>query len=83
VDYSRSEIEEWRMQTLAKATRLRYAIEHNEFIMKDISCHYQFGKPCEFREVCRKPPEVRDFIISTDYETMVPWDPGKPERRNK
>jgi len=82
VPYSQSELAEWQEQTLRKVSRMREALETNFFITKEVSCHNQFGGPCEFREVCNKPPEVRDAVLRRDYEVILPWSPACPDDRN-
>ena len=82
VPYSQSELAEWQEQTLRKVSRMREALETNFFITKEVSCHNQFGSPCEFREVCNKPPEVRDAVLRRDYEVILPWSPARPDDRN-
>ncbi len=83
VDYSLSELEEWRDQTVAKAHRLRDAFERHMFLMKDSSCHYQYGSPCEFRNVCRAPVRARALLLQKDYEVTKPWSTGDPKKRGE
>ena len=82
VPYSQSELEEWKEQVIGKVTRLRQAIESGLFLIKESSCHYQYGSPCEFRPVCSQPPNARERILRRDYEEIRPWDTSKPEERS-
>lgn len=82
VAYSQAELNEWREQTVGKATRLREAIERHLLLMKESSCHYQYGSPCEFRPVCSQPPGVREMILKRDYVEIKPWNPAEPDTRN-
>jgi hypothetical protein len=83
VQYSQAELNEWRNEVVAKAHRLRDAIERNYFLRNESSCHWQYGSSCEFRPVCSQPPGVRDMILNRDYEILRPWNTGSPEERNK
>jgi hypothetical protein len=83
VDYSQSELKEWQLQTLVKATRLRHMIETGNYTMNTSMCHYQFGSHCEFLEVCRRQPEIRYQILQCDYDIVKPWNTATPEERNK
>jgi hypothetical protein len=74
VEHSASEIAEWRKQMLARAVRLRYCIENDEWIWKESACHNQYGYPCEYKELERRSPEDRLITIHHGYEYVDPWD---------
>ena len=72
-NYSASEIEEWRLGIMAKATRMRYCIENNEYIWKEQSCHIYSG--CNYRRIHSVAPESRQLVIDTDFVQVKPWKP--------
>lgn len=82
VNYSTAELEEWRSQLVRKASRLRYAIEHDDWLIRESSCHYQYGHPCQFLSVCSSPPNQRERLLSVDFEIAKPWHTEKAEERN-
>lgn len=78
VSYSQPELEEWRIQTLAKASRLRYCIENDEWTFNSEACHVYSG--CDYRSIHSAPPATRPIIIQSQFTIGEPWiayDPGE------
>jgi len=73
-NYSLEELEEWKKTILAKARRLRLAIESNEFIPRESACHL-FYNGCDFRRVCSLSPSVRHVALKADFVQVEPWKP--------
>jgi hypothetical protein len=72
--YSPQELEEWKRQTVASATRLRYCIENNEWIWNSPSgCHLYSG--CSYRPIDSVPEGSRDIVIQSQYNIGQPWVP--------
>lgn len=77
-NYNSAEIEEWKQGIMAKARRLRYAIEHNEFIPREKACHL-FYHGCQFRGVCSTPPASRELVLRSNFTKIEPWTPYNVE----
>ena len=73
-NYSLAELEEWRHDIMAKARRLRWAIEHNEFIPRESACHL-FYHGCMFRGVCSAPPAARELVLRSNFTKIDQWQP--------
>lgn len=74
VPHSDFEIENWQRQMLAKAMRLRYCIENDEWMWRETACHNQYGYPCDFRDVDnKKSQEERNMILASVFEKVTPW----------
>ena len=72
VQFSVDEIEEWRLNILRVAKRLRSSIEDNRFTRNDgFICHIYSG--CDFRPLCARPAGVRPIVIQSDYVVTDPW----------
>lgn len=77
-NYNLDELEEWRKDIMAKAHRLRYAIEHDEFIPRESACHL-FYHGCQFRGVCSTPPASRELVLKSNFTKIEPWTPYSVE----
>lgn len=75
VEFSQPILEEWKRKTLAKATRLRYCIENDEWLWKESVCNYQYGHPCEYRIIDELPEQERAALFKSHYVTLEPWTP--------
>ena len=73
IEYSQSELREWRKQVVLKATRLRHCIEKNEWIFNDSQCHVYSG--CEFRPIDSRPPESREIMKNAHFNVVPAWSP--------
>ncbi len=76
--YSTAELAEWRCQTVAKAMRLRYCIEHDEWLWNDKSCH-RYSNGCEYLPIHSRPPEARPLVIQSAFSQGEIWSPYKVE----
>ena len=83
IQYTESELNEWRRKRLRKAERLRNCIETGEWDWNEYACSNQWGRPCSFQNVCEKTPDVRPIIIATDYLKREPWVPGMHEKKTE
>lgn len=77
VQYSQSELDEWRLQTLLKATRLRHCIEHDEWLWNEDACHAYSG--CDYRAIHSSPPTTRPIIIQSQFTVGEPWIAYEPD----
>lgn len=77
-NYSLAELAEWQHDIMAKARRLRYTIEHDEFIPRESACHL-FYHGCQFRGVCSTPPASRDLVLRSNFTKIDPWTPYNVE----
>jgi len=68
-------LDEWRHDLVAKASRLRHCIEHNEWIWRTSACNYQYGHPCEYRSVDSLTPANRPLLFKSHYTIVEPWSP--------
>ncbi|MGC1582522.1 MAG: PD-(D/E)XK nuclease family protein, partial [Candidatus Acidiferrales bacterium] len=76
ISYSQDELTEWAEQILGKARRLRYSIEHNEWLRNETQCHIYSG--CSFRPVCSVPRGSRELILKSNYTKIEAWAPYRP-----
>lgn len=79
VAFTDDEIEEWRVNTINKVTRLREAIEHNTYTWNENQCSYMFFKPCPYRGIDSNPPASRPIIIKSNYDIVDRWVPYQVE----
>ena len=77
-NYSLAELEEWRSGIMAKARRLRFAIEHDEFIPRESACHL-FYHGCQFRSVCSTTPASRELVLKSNFTKVDQWSPYSVE----
>lgn len=77
VQYSQSQIEEWRHRVLEAARRLRYCIYNNVWGWNDNACHVYAG--CMYRPIDSQPPASRQVIINSSFVKGSPWTPYKTE----
>lgn len=74
--YSPQEIEEWRLNIMRKANRLRVMFEHNDVIRNDGTvCNGFFGHGCDYRGICSQPAGAREMIKKQDFVQVKPWSP--------
>jgi hypothetical protein len=78
VEYSDSELEEWRLSVIEKCRRLRDNIERDYFPPRESQCHVYTGG-CPFRRVCSAPPNIREQVLNADFIKAEPWIPYKAE----
>ena len=72
--YTASELAEWQRDIMAKARRLRTAIEKDEFIPRESACHL-FYNGCQFRGVCSTAPESRGLVLKSNFTKIKAWSP--------
>lgn len=68
-----SAIQEWKQDTV---TQIKEAIHwHNTgtFMKNRTSCDKYSG--CIFQQVCKVPPDIREFKLQAYFYKDVPWDP--------
>lgn len=65
-------LEEWMDDTKYWIAQARWSAENNIWPMNDKSCHKYAG--CEFREICRLAPAVRQKFLETGFHKEV-WNP--------
>lgn len=73
--YTEGELNEWYDEMFALIERTQHNTRENYFPRTFASCG-QYGG-CPFREVCSRPPEVRDNFLRADFVQGPRWDPMK------
>lgn len=66
-------LNEWYDDAMFFITQARTATKENHFPKNRSSCHKYAG--CEFREVCKLSPHVREQFLKADFEQQETWDP--------
>lgn len=75
--FTEGELNEWYDETLTLAATIQAASRANHFPKRPASCGNYGG--CTFREICSRPPEVRENFLRADFvQRKEPWDPIKP-----
>jgi GR25 family glycosyltransferase involved in LPS biosynthesis len=72
-NYTWEEIEEWRREVIVKAERLRECINTGVWPMRESSCHFNYGRPCEYRAIDSITPGARNVQIQASYTQSPPW----------
>jgi hypothetical protein len=83
VQYTESELEEWKKIRLRQAELIRECFETGVWPRNEYQCSYMWGRPCQFQNLHEKPPEIRDVIIKSDYIKKAPWIPGRTEKEEE
>lgn len=72
--FSQADIDEWQINTLRKATRLRAACEADAFVMNEQACHLYSG--CIYRMIdSQHVGQDRQRAIELGYVHVEPWKP--------
>ncbi len=74
IQYSQATLDEWRENTIFWIKLMLGLIEADKFPRNFTSCDKYSG--CQFKELCKKDPEVREFEIDRLYD-VKPWDVGQ------
>ena len=70
---SEMQLDEWYGDMLKLIEDIREAHRNDYFPMRRASCNNYGG--CEFRDVCSRPPEVREQFLKGDFEQTKRWNP--------
>ncbi len=74
LSYSDSQIQEWKQDTIDSVLNYIGLAEQGRYIKNRTSCDKYSG--CEFREVCRRDPSIRDVKLNELYHVDEVWDVG-------
>lgn len=79
--FTDDELDEWykEMQDLIESIRYhtkRYVNEKIDLPRRPASCGNYGG--CPFRNVCSRPPQVREAYLRADFVQSRKWDPAQP-----
>ena len=67
------ELDEWYEETMMLIERTRRYTLDGFFPRNPASCNNYGG--CEFREICTRPPHVRENFLQGDFVKGEPWNP--------
>lgn len=71
---SSGQIAEWTEDTFQVLSEMEQAAASGHWRQNDKACHNQFGRPCDFRDVCSRPPGAREQWLQATFKKRV-WDP--------
>lgn len=77
VQYSASQLHEWRVRTIEAARRMRDCFERHAWQWNDSACH-KFGG-CNYRVLDAQPPEAREQIVKATFDIGEIWTPYKTD----
>lgn len=83
ISYTATELQEWKVRRLKQAEKLRSCFETGHWAWNEQTCNYYYMRPCNYRNIDNKPPEVRSIAINSDYLTRPHWIPGRTEKEEK
>jgi PD-(D/E)XK nuclease superfamily protein len=74
-NFSREELEEWRLRVIAKAERLAHCLKFHDWVWSETSCHSMYFRDCDYVKLHSATPSARDIILRADFEEGRPWVP--------
>lgn len=69
-----SQNQEWLEDSWQVLWEMEQSVISGHWRQNDKACHNQYGRPCDFREVCQRPKEAREKWLAAAYTKRV-WDP--------
>lgn len=74
--FTEGELDEWYTDTIETISLTREHTAAGYFPMRRTSCGLYGG--CPFRDVCSRPPSVRENFLKADFIQGPGWDPAVP-----
>jgi hypothetical protein len=71
---SESQVQEWLEDSYQLLAEMEHSALTGHWRQNDKACHNQYGRPCDFREVCTRPKEAREKWLQASYSKRT-WDP--------
>jgi hypothetical protein len=71
---TRAQLEEWTQDSYQVLREMEQSALSGHWRQNDKACHNQFGRPCDFREVCSRPAGARKQWLELAYNRRV-WNP--------
>lgn len=69
-----SQNQEWLTDSYQVLREMEQSAISGHWRQNDKACHNQYGRPCDFREVCSRPPEAREKWLAAAFAKRI-WDP--------
>jgi hypothetical protein len=74
VPRTEQQVQEWLEDSYQVLSEMEQSARSGHWRQNDRACHNQYGRPCDFREVCQRPREARQQWLAVAYKKRV-WDP--------
>lgn len=68
------QVQEWLADSYQVLSEMEHSALTGHWRQNDKACHNQYGRPCDFREVCTRPPAAREQWLKAAYGKRI-WDP--------
>ena len=76
ITFTDDELNEWYDEAMMTIQRMQQYTRENHFPRNTTACSNYGG--CPFREVCSRPPQVRENFLKADFKKEEPWNPIVP-----